>query len=149
MVKELIMKVLAVDDDMVNRMVFGAFLGKVRETMLFDYEVAESGLEALQKCASTQFDIVFMDIMMPEMDGYEAIGAIKQIYKLQDWEFPLFVMVTACDTKEAVLKAHAAGAVGFLMKPVNKNEVVDWFQIVVMDGGCRASMPGDVGLDNI
>ena len=70
------MRVMAVDDDNVNRMVFGGFLRKLREDrrMEFEYDMASSGMEALQLCVEKRYDLIFMDIMMPEMNGVEYVS---------------------------------------------------------------------------
>jgi CheY-like chemotaxis protein len=121
------MKVVAVDDDKVNRVLLGAFLHHIQDVIgiNFMYEVAESGLEAIQMCEKEPIGLVFMDIMMPQMNGLEAIGAIRKVYEHKKWEEPMFVMVTACDGKEMAINARNAGAVGYLMKPVDKNELID------------------------
>ena len=141
------MRVVAVDDDTVNRMVFGGFLRKLREErkLEFEYDTASNGMEALQLCVENQYDLVFMDIMMPEMNGVECVGAIRQIYKKNGWKEPLCVMVTACDKSEMAMKARDAGAVGYLMKPVERSEIIDWIQMAIM-GGASMGKPGDLGL---
>jgi CheY-like chemotaxis protein len=71
-----------------------------------------------------RFDLIFMDIMMPEMDGLDAVRGIREIYKRNGWKEALIVMVTACEDK--VLDARDAGAVGYLLKPVRQCQVLDW-----------------------
>jgi PAS domain S-box-containing protein len=68
-------RVLVVDDNSVNQKVAARMLTKLGCTV----EIAADGREALDLVTRLPFDVVFMDCMMPEMDGYEATGAIRQL----------------------------------------------------------------------
>ncbi|MDD5473811.1 MAG: response regulator [Candidatus Methanoperedens sp.] len=109
-------KVLVVDDEEVNVELISVLL----ET---DYHVipAYSGKEALEKIAKEEPDIVLLDIMMPEMSGYEVCEKIKQ----QDvTRFTPVVIVTALSELKDKVKAIEAGADDFLTKPVNTIELI-------------------------
>lgn len=109
-------KILVVDDEPVNVKLITAILEK-------DYEIipAFSGKEALVKLSSDKPDIVLLDIMMPEMSGYEVCEKIKQ----QDsTRFMPVVIVTALSGVDEKIKAIEAGADDFLTKPINRIEVV-------------------------
>ena len=142
------MRILAVDDDRINRMVFEAYLMKVVENhgLEYSFEMAESGIEALQKCVAGRFDLIFMDIMMPGMDGIDAVKVIREIYKNRKWEEAMIVMVTACENKR--MDARDAGAVGYLLKPVRQCQVLDWIQLAMLGGknGENMGEPGNIGL---
>ncbi len=144
------MRIMGVDDDLVNRVILRGFFDglKKRDGLpRFEYTLCSSGMEALQKCSVEKYDVVFMDIMMPEMNGIEAIKAIREIYKSKGWVEPLCIMVTACDVRETVEKARVAGAAGYLIKPVKRDEMMDWIQVAVMNSEKRYnSSPGDIGL---
>lgn len=66
-------KVLIVDDNDLNRRLFENLIGE-----FFDFESAGNGIEALKKLESEHFDLILMDIQMPQMDGITALKRIKQ-----------------------------------------------------------------------
>ncbi len=72
--QECIGKVLLVEDEPSNRMVIALLL----ETMGVGVTVAEDGIEAIEKIEEEEFDVIFMDIKMPRMDGYEATKKIRE-----------------------------------------------------------------------
>lgn len=79
--------------------------------------IARSGTEALKMAQRLQPDVVMMDIRMPEMDGTEAAARIRN-------QCPMpIIMLTAYADKETVRKAEAAGALGYLVKPISENEL--------------------------
>ena len=91
--------------------------------MLSGYEVvtASSGAEALQKVASANPDLVLLDVVMPNMSGYEVCRAIRSNPATQ--LLPV-VMVTALDPAEERVKGIEVGADDFLSKPINQPELL-------------------------
>ena len=89
---------------------------------LSGYEVltASSGAEGLEKVASGNPDLVLLDVVMPNMSGYEVCRAIRNS---PSTELLPVVMVTALDPAEERLKGIEAGADDFLSKPVNQGEL--------------------------
>lgn len=85
------LRVLLAEDVMVNRMVIQSLLGKRGH----EVTVATNGLEAVEAVTQERFDVILMDIQMPEMDGYEATQAIRALPE------------PACDTPIVALTAHA------------------------------------------
>lgn len=79
------------------------------------YEVT-NGLEALQYCEKNLPDLVLLDAMMPEMDGFEAC---KKIRLLEDAKHIPILIVTALDDDESVDRAFSVGATDYLPKPVH------------------------------
>jgi CheY-like chemotaxis protein len=115
--------VLIVDDDVRN--VFA--LTSVLEQQGVIVRTADSGkraLEILQR--GTGIDVVLMDIMMPDMDGYEAIRAIRAIPAHR--KLPILA-VTAKAMKDDREKCIAAGASDYLAKPVNAQKLVSALRI--------------------
>lgn len=106
-------KVLLVDDDIRNIYSLSAIL----ETEGIATTTAMSGLEALDKLGkSSEFDVILMDIMMPEMDGYETIRLIRQQAGLANISI---IALTAKAMKEDRDLCLQAGASDYLAKPVD------------------------------
>ena len=75
------------------------------------YRTAANGAEAVELCMKQKFDVIFMDIQMPVMDGYTAI---REIRKLQTSTMSAIIALTASAFQEDVERALAAGATGFM-----------------------------------
>ncbi|MDQ2980510.1 MAG: response regulator, partial [Acidobacteriota bacterium] len=111
-------KVLIVDDDIRN--IFA--LTSVLERQNMDVLSAETGKDAIAKLKSTEgVDIVLMDIMMPDMDGYDTMRAIRKIGKFHD--LPI-IAVTAKAMKGDREKTLQAGAWDYLSKPVDTDQML-------------------------
>lgn len=107
-------RVLVVDDNATNRKVVGLIL----DTAGITTAIAENGREALAALARWPFDLVLMDMMMPEMDGIEATRRLRAGEAgPQAQETPL-LMLTANTLPEHVAQSLAAGADGHLAKPI-------------------------------
>lgn len=104
--------VLVVDDTSTNRQIFRVFLKKLGFTVL----LAENGLQAVEKFASEQPDLILMDVTMPVMDGYEATRRIKAICG-ELW-VPV-VFLSALDKEADLVAGLDAGGDDYLAKPVN------------------------------
>lgn len=83
--------------------------------------VAVNGMEAVQACLSEQFDIVLMDLQMPEMDGFEATRQIRD--KLGNAAPPI-VAVTASASQQDRLEILNAGMCEHLIKPFKKETLI-------------------------
>lgn len=82
----------------------------------YDVQTASSGREALAICAQSDIDIVLLDVMMPEMDGFEVCATLKASPKTQ--HIPV-VMITALDQPSDRVRGLEVGADDFLTKPVD------------------------------
>ena len=109
--------ILVVDDNLVNRDVAGEILKKCGCKV----HLASNGLEAVYKATSNNYDIIFMDIQMPEMDGIEAN---KQIKNLNLKKQPMVVAMTAYSLKEDEERFLAAGLDDYLAKPIRANQLI-------------------------
>ena len=110
------LRILVVDDSPVNRAVLKAMLAKCGVTAVV---MAENGREALSALTSDpNFDIVFSDLWMPEMDGHDLIKAIRGDAKLS--HLPVF-LITA--DVEARSQAESNGFNGILLKPVTLDKI--------------------------
>ncbi|MDH5219185.1 MAG: response regulator, partial [Gammaproteobacteria bacterium] len=80
--------------------------------------VVGNGKDAVKEALKNDYDIIFMDIHMPVMDGYEAVKTLRK----QNYNKPIIAM-TANTMKEDRDNAHRAGCDGFVGKPINRNEL--------------------------
>jgi putative two-component system response regulator len=108
-------RILIVDDEELNRDLLQAMI----ESLGYEAETASDGVEALAK-VRIDIDLVLMDVMMPDMDGFETTRRIRKDYN--ENQLPI-VMVTALKEKEDHLHAVKAGANDFISKPVDKIEL--------------------------
>lgn len=108
--------IMVVDDEPLNVKLLSAKLGASGYRTLKAY----SGLEALNIIEKTIPDLVLLDIMMPEMDGYAVIKKLKN--RRETKNIPI-VLITALEGEEEKAKGLAAGADEFLNKPVNTAEL--------------------------
>lgn len=109
--------VLLVEDNRVNQVVAKGML----EAFGMDVVLAENGIEAVEQWKTGNFDLIFMDCLMPEMDGFEATKQIRSLE--QNSHMPIIALtanVLASD-KEACL---AAGMDDFIGKPIEKEILV-------------------------
>jgi CheY-like chemotaxis protein len=110
-------KVLIVDDDIRN-----IFITSVLERQHMDVISAETGKEAIAKLESTPgIDVVLMDVMMPDMDGYDTMQAIRKIGRFDN--LPI-IAVTAKAMKGDREKTLQAGAWDYLAKPVDTDQML-------------------------
>ncbi len=111
------LKILVVDDVEDNRNLLGIFL----QNTIHKITYAASGIEALNLVEKDQFDIIFMDVQMPGMDGYETT---KNIRKLEQQEGRTASRIFACTANafsEDVAKSLSAGCDLHLSKPIRKD----------------------------
>ncbi len=105
-------RVLVVDDIPTNVKLLAARLS----AEYFDVLEANNGADAIEICQTGEVDLVLLDVMMPEMDGFETCNRLKQDPKTQ--HIPV-VMVTALDQPSDKVRGLEAGADDFLTKPVD------------------------------
>lgn len=103
-------KVLVVDDEPVNRMVVNYML----EDIGLVVEMAENGKEALMKVQQANYDIVFMDMQMPELDGLEATKALRALPAMEGL---VIIAITANAFDDDRVRCLAAGMNDFIAKP--------------------------------
>jgi signal transduction histidine kinase/CheY-like chemotaxis protein/CHASE3 domain sensor protein len=120
-------KVLIADDDVRN--IFS--LSKVLESAGMNVVSAVDGKEALEQLKkNTDIDIVLMDMMMPEMDGYDAMRAIRAMPGMS--KLPI-IAVTAKAMAEDRQKCISAGASDYITKPVDKNQLMSLLRVWLYD----------------
>lgn len=122
------MRVLVVEDDFTSRKVLQKILIPHGEV-----DIAVNGLEAVEAFEASlredrPYDLICMDIMMPKMDGREALRLIRQLEK--ELEVPpnlevKVVMTTALDDPKTVFDSfYQDGATAYLVKPISKQKLV-------------------------
>ncbi len=116
-------KILLVDDDMRN--VFA--LSHILSEQGFEVVQADNGITALKRLEEVNsVDLVLMDVMMPEMDGYTATQKIRENEKFKD--LPVIIL-TAKAMKEDKEKAFKAGASDYLTKPVDVDKMLSLIRV--------------------
>jgi adenylate cyclase len=105
-------QLLVVDDNKVNRILLARGLEAQGHVVV----MAENGREALEKLRSQAFDLVLLDIEMPEMDGYQVLEVCLRDPLLRD--IPI-IMTSSLDEIESVVKCVELGAEDYLNKPIN------------------------------
>ncbi|MGI9316568.1 MAG: response regulator [bacterium] len=104
--------ILVVDDDMMARMTAGQCVKQAGHTAA----MAEGGVRAIEMLHSDKYDLVLLDLMMPDMDGFEVLRQIKENPQLKD--LPV-IMVSGADEAESIAKCIQMGAAAHLAKPLD------------------------------
>ena len=102
---------LVVDDNFDNRNILSRLLKKNN----YNTFSAESGVEALSIIENSHIDLVFLDLMMPGMSGFEVLEEIRKTYHA--WELPVIVVTARVDT-DSIIEAFDKGANDFITKPI-------------------------------
>jgi DNA-binding NtrC family response regulator len=108
-------KILVVDDEEVVRLSYFRSLSGERCKV----ELAESGSVALQAMTKQAFDVVLLDLRMPEMDGLVVLKHMKE-----SWPDSEVVVITGYPAIDTAKQAVAMGAYAYLAKPVGPDEVI-------------------------
>ncbi len=110
-------KILIVDD---NDLMRTLLRGILRSEDCLVIGEAKNGVIALGFIEKTKPDVVFLDVVMPEMDGLETLQNIKR-----DYPEIIVVMITGNPSKENVQESIQGGASGFIIKPFNSAKVLE------------------------
>ncbi len=104
------LNVLAVDDNKLNMII----LTKLLSTMEICTDIAYTGKEALKKTAAKEYDIIFMDVHMPEMDGFETTRRIRTT------DNKVFILGLSADaTTSSIQEGLCSGMNEYLTKPLD------------------------------
>ena len=112
-------KVLAVDDNTMNLRVFKGLLKKSE----MEIDLAEGGKQALEMLSEKKYDLIFMDHMMPEMDGIETLKALKKMRSNPNRDIPVIVL-TANVVSGAEAMYLQEGFSAYLAKPIVPERLV-------------------------
>ncbi|WP_309400714.1 sensor histidine kinase [Cerasicoccus maritimus] len=108
---------LVVDDNPTNLAVVCAHLTKCGYRML----TAENAKSALRRLERIQPDLMLLDVMMPDMDGFQLAAQIRE---REDYHGQPMIFMTALDDMESKLKGFAAGGVDYITKPIQHEELL-------------------------
>ena len=108
--------ILIAEDNQVNQLILKKILHKAGYTP----DLAKDGTEAVQMSMDKKYDLIFMDCMMPEMDGFEATKIINERP-----ESPVIVAVTAGIRQQEKQKCYAVGMQDFIMKPFVARQIFE------------------------
>ncbi len=104
---------LVVDDSLTIRIYHSSLL----RSFGFDVDMAENGMEALEKCLKKQYDLILSDINMPVMDGYEFV---KKLRSYENYKLTPIVFVTTLNSETDRKKGFLAGATLYIVKPIDQ-----------------------------
>lgn len=110
-------KILAVDDNPDNTTIVVELFGED-----YDLRTAETGQEALEIALDFKPDIILLDIMLPDMDGYEICRRLREHPSLSDTKI---IMVTAKNALEDRIKGYEVGANDFITKPFSEENILE------------------------
>ena len=143
---------LLVEDYPTNQKVATSYLTNAG----YHVDVAGNGKEGVEACRSKQYDLILMDIQMPEMDGYQATAAIRHLEQEDDGNLARtrtrspIIALTAHATEEDKQKCLEAGMDDFLTKPLQRGDLLQTIAKWLAPKGvpparpqeCRAASPG-------
>ena len=119
------LRILLVEDNRDNRLLFHAYMRSTK----CEVDVATNGRRAVEKFKAELYDIVFMDIQMPELDGISATLQIRGWERhafesgVRDYRVPIYAL-TAHSLAEEIQRSIEAGCDGHITKPVRKQEIL-------------------------
>src|SRR5262245_53265401 len=111
-------RVLLAEDNLVNRQIVLELL----QTRGHSVKLAGTGMEVLQALERDPFDVILMDVQMPDMDGFEAAAAIRTREKQIGGHIPI-IAITGLATNSDRRKCLDAGMDGYLGKPIRAQEL--------------------------
>lgn len=114
-------KFLIVDDNRLIQKILNEILSKLDIT---DVTFVSSGKEAVERYKQDQFDFIFMDLLMPELDGFEASTQIFNYAKEHNLH-PHIVAITGHESEENQKKCFDVGIKNIILKPINISQVIE------------------------
>ena len=111
-------KALLVEDNQINQ----DLMLEILQSAGMDVKIANNGLEAIEFVRKVSFDIVLMDIRMPDMDGYEAVAKIRENNSFND--LPI-IAVTASASFEDANNSKSSGFNDYIIKPIAINQLLE------------------------
>lgn len=125
-------KILVVDDEEKIR----AIIRKYGEFEGYDIAEAKDGMEAVRLCREQDFDVVILDVMMPELDGFSACREIKKIKNMP------VIMLSARGEEYDRIHGFELGIDDYVVKPFSPKELMMRVKVVIERNGPRDSLNG-------
>jgi len=133
-------RVLLVEDNSFNQIL----AAKILENWHCDVELADNGLIAIEKAEKLNFDVILMDIQLPEMDGYEATSYIRNKISLPKRNTPIIAMTAHAFANERD-KCLKAGMNDYISKPFDENKLYSKIISVLQKPDEKESLPSKNG----
>ncbi|ANH83486.1 hybrid sensor histidine kinase/response regulator [Niabella ginsenosidivorans] len=127
---------LVVEDNAANRLLIKHLLKKHR----LNIEVAENGRQALEKARQKTYDLILMDIQMPQMNGYDAISVMREELQI----YTPAIAMTAYVMENEIKRCFAAGFNDYIGKPIEEKEIIAKIARYLSDAH-TGSQPADAG----
>lgn len=124
-------RILVVEDNETNQMVIEGILSQ----MGYDVDIAENGKEGVNKVEQNHYDLIFMDMQMPVMDGLEATRLLRQMEYKDAYHVPPIVALTANAMKGDKERCFDAGMSDYISKPIRKDDIkscIDQWQTIAL-----------------
>ncbi len=121
------LKILLAEDNKLNQLI----IKKVIKDFGFALDVVETGKEAIETLAKNHYDLILMDVNMPEMDGYAATKYIRENMGAKS-NIPIIVITSPSDQQEYT-KSLLLGANTFISKPINPEELLTEITTLVIN----------------
>lgn len=103
-------------------------VGKILKVKGFEVVTASDGEEGLQRVVSEKPDLIFLDILMPKVDGYEFLERMRCIEEVK--ETPVIMMTVKSDISDVVKSVSEGGAIDYIIKP---DDHTDLLRIIKVD----------------
>ena len=130
--------ILIVDDDPAGRQTLESIL----DEQGYQLEFAENGVQALQKIRECQPDVILLDVMMPDLDGFEVLETVREITNVP------VIMLTAKGEEDDRVRGLEHGADDYVTKPFSPRELVSRVKAVLRrTEGATGSMHGLLEID--
>jgi len=123
-------KILIVDDAKMMRLVIKNILKSIGSEKNIEFQIfeAESGADGLSKAGALNPDLIFMDLNMPVMDGFEASSLLKRDPRLK--HIPIIVLTAIAD-QESVIRIAKSGISGYIIKPPEKDKLFEKLRNII------------------
>ena len=118
----MLLRVLIVDDSLAMRNKLKRYIESIGHEIVF---MAKNGKEGVRVAKELRPDVITMDIAMPDISGVEAVRQIKA----EGFDNEI-IMVTGFGQERIVMSSLAAGAMGYLLKPINEEKIVKIFSTI-------------------
>ncbi|MBF0426592.1 MAG: CHASE domain-containing protein [Magnetococcales bacterium] len=133
-------QILLVDDSEDNRLLIKIYLANTS----YRLQCAESGMVGLDMLKKTRFDLVLMDVQMPDMDGYTATKAWRQFEENEGLPRLPVIALTANALREDVISSLQAGCDAHVVKPIKKRTLLDVIQRYLHEPHAMAAISGSL-----